>query len=309
MTCAEQTPASTADVTAQGIGSGRLLAVLSLGAGVQSSTLALMAERGEIPKPDCAIFADTGHEPRTSRTWDPQAGQWIEGGIYGWLDWLEKRLSFPVYRVQRGILFEDAAVVRQSKKSGKLYMKGMVPAFVDKGAAGIGLLGRICTTEYKILPIQRKVRELLGVKRGPKTPKVEMWIGISLDEVIRMKPSRVPYIAHKWPLLDMRMTRQDCLRWLTRNGYPVAPRSACVGCPFHGDDEWRNLKENAPLDFAAAVEDERRLQDAARRQNALDGMPYLHGSCQPLDTVDFQSRASHGQLSLFGNECEGLCGV
>lgn len=36
--------------------------ILSLGAGVQSSTLALMAEHGEIEKPDYAIFADTGWE-------------------------------------------------------------------------------------------------------------------------------------------------------------------------------------------------------------------------------------------------------
>ena len=36
------------------------LRVISLGAGVQSSVMALMAAKGEIgPMPDCAIFADT----------------------------------------------------------------------------------------------------------------------------------------------------------------------------------------------------------------------------------------------------------
>ena len=41
------------------------LRALSLGAGVQSTTLALMASHGEIgPMPDCAIFADTGWEPQ-----------------------------------------------------------------------------------------------------------------------------------------------------------------------------------------------------------------------------------------------------
>lgn len=40
------------------------LRVISLGAGVQSTTMALMAAAGEIgPMPDCAIFADTGWEP------------------------------------------------------------------------------------------------------------------------------------------------------------------------------------------------------------------------------------------------------
>ena len=49
------------------------LRVLSLGAGVQSSTLALMIEKGEIPMVEAAIFADTGGEPAV---------------VYKWLDWL-----------------------------------------------------------------------------------------------------------------------------------------------------------------------------------------------------------------------------
>ena len=40
------------------------LRILSLGAGVQSSTLALMIEKGEIPMVDAAIFADTQAESK-----------------------------------------------------------------------------------------------------------------------------------------------------------------------------------------------------------------------------------------------------
>ena len=40
------------------------LRILSLGAGVQSTTLALMIEKGEIPMVDCAIFSDVGAEPK-----------------------------------------------------------------------------------------------------------------------------------------------------------------------------------------------------------------------------------------------------
>ena len=43
----------------------RKLVVISLGAGVQSSTMALKAGCGEFPRPDCAIFADTGYEPKS----------------------------------------------------------------------------------------------------------------------------------------------------------------------------------------------------------------------------------------------------
>ena len=72
--------------------------VLSLGAGVQSTTLALMIEKGEIPMVDCAIFADVGAEPKL---------------VYEHLDWLEKQLSYPIYRVQWRNLKED--VISASK--------------------------------------------------------------------------------------------------------------------------------------------------------------------------------------------------
>ena len=63
--------------------------IISLGAGVQSSTMALMAAKGEItPMPDAAIFADTGWEPKY---------------VYDWLDWLETQLPFPVHRVSGGV--------------------------------------------------------------------------------------------------------------------------------------------------------------------------------------------------------------
>ena len=70
------------------------LRVLSLGAGVQSTTLALMAAHGEIgPMPDCAIFANTG--------WEPKA-------VYEHLAWLNSPnvLPFPVHIVTAGNIRE-----------------------------------------------------------------------------------------------------------------------------------------------------------------------------------------------------------
>ena len=55
------------------------LRILSLGAGVQSSTLALMIEKGEIPMVDAAIFADVGAEPKK---------------VIKWLDFLKKKFLF-----------------------------------------------------------------------------------------------------------------------------------------------------------------------------------------------------------------------
>ena len=272
-----------------------MLNILSLGAGVQSSTMALMAARGELtPMPDCAIFADTQAEPAS---------------VYAWLDWLEKQLPFPLYRVTAGNLEADELRIRTSGKTGKRYLKGSIPAFVLKDDGNRGLLGRKCTSDYKIVPIQRKVRELCGIKRGGRgVVLAKMWIGISTDEWHRMKPSRADYIENIWPLIEKKISRKQCLLWMKAHGYPEPPRSACVFCPFHGDKEWRRLRDQEPQEWQRAIEFERKMQAAQRDQEVLRSIPYLHQSCKPLDSVDIDTSPTDLQLDLFGDECEGLCG-
>lgn len=268
-------------------GSRPSLHAISLGAGVQSSTMALMAACGELtPMPECAIFADTGDEPQS---------------VYAWLDWLEKQLPYPVYRVTAGVLSEAATRYRLSKKSGKSYLKPALPVFYAPAASGLGI--RQCTMNHKIVPIRKKLREIRDGR------EVVQWIGISLDEIIRMKPSRDAWCEHIWPLVDKRMNRHDCLRWMKARGFPVPPRSACVYCPYHSDSEWRRLKAEEPQEFQRAVEFEARLQNAASKATALRAVPYLHRTCVPLATVDLSTDSDNGQTLLWGNECEGMCGV
>jgi hypothetical protein len=184
--------------------------IISLGAGVQSSTMSLMAAHGEItPMPDCAIFADT--------QWEPKA-------VYEWLDWLEKQLPFPVYRVTKGNL-RQAALEKVNTTGGRY---AAIPWFIMT-AKGRGIGRRQCTYEYKILPIYRKVTELCGHKAGA----CRLWIGISIDEAARMKPAKVKYIKNVWPLVEKGISRNDCLRWMQRHAFPQPPRSSCIGCPFH----------------------------------------------------------------------------
>lgn len=283
------------------------LVILSLGAGVQSSVLALMAARGDmkdlngtVTQVAGAIFSDTQAEPKS---------------VMEWLDYLEKTIAgmpygFPIYRVTAGSLEKDETRIRTSSKSGKRYMKGSIPAFVLNPDGTKGLLGRKCTADYKIIPLQRKVRKLVGIKRGGKgIVYVKMWIGISLDEAHRMKPSRVDYIENEWPLIDARMTRRDCIQWMKHNGYPEPPRSACYFCPFHGDAEWKRMRDEEPQEFDRAIQFEKKMQSAQRNQEVLRGMPFLHSSCQPLKNVNFDKQPAYEQLNMFGNECTGLCGV
>ncbi len=131
------------------------------------------------------------------------------------------------------------------------------------------------------------------------------WIGITLDEIQRMKTSRHKYIKNRWPLIELDMTRHDCLRWMKAHKFPTPPRSACRYCPFHSDAEWKRLKESEPAEFEKALQFEKALNISRTSQL------FLHRSCKPLSEVDFSTDTERGQglLAGFGNECEGMCGV
>lgn len=266
--------------------------VISLGAGVQSTPMALMAAKGELgPMPDCAIFADTGWEPKH---------------VYEHLDRLEKLLPFPVHRVSQGNL---RSTIGANRPKGR-YLVLDIPVYVATDGTPGGMTNRSCTRDYKIVPIQRKVRELVGLsrKRAPKVPIVEQWIGISLDETIRMKPNREAWITSRWPLIEKRMNRNDCLRWMERNGFDEPRKSSCIGCPYHSNTEWRAIKAD-PVAWADAVEVDERLRSHPAGAFRLKGDLFLHRSCKPLAEVDLSTPEERGQLNLFLNECEGMCGV
>lgn len=275
-----------------------MMHVLSLGAGVQSTTMALMAAHGEItPMPDCAIFADTQAEGKA---------------VYDHLEFLMSPnvLPFPVHIVTQGNLEEDSLRRRTSSRSGRNYVGSIVPFWVaDEHGSRLGPMLRKCTRDYKINPIQRKIKEICGIKgRLPKKPIVHSWIGISTDEAIRMKPSNVSYVENRWPLIEAGMSRNDCLRWMENHGYPPPPRSSCVFCPYHNSAEWLRLKKDDEEGWSRAVAFEKRAQAAfAEHDEVLKGTPFLWDGCRSLDEADFG--VDENQLDLFGNECEGMCGV
>ncbi len=265
------------------------LTVLSLGAGVQSTTLALMAARGEIPAPDCAIFADTG--------WEPKA-------VYDHLDRLEAALPFALYRVSAGNI-RDSIVARRNTTGGRF---ASVPWFTLDPTGKKGMGRRQCTSEFKLKPIRQKLRELVGAVPRQRLPTdwVNVLIGISTDEISRMKPSRDRWIKNVWPLIDAGMSRQDCVRWMEERQWK-APKSACIGCPFHSNAMWRELRDLHPAEWADAVEVDRQLRQGNAR--GMKAKEYMHAARVPLDEVDLSTLEERGQGNLFNMECEGMCGV
>jgi hypothetical protein len=311
------------------------LRILSLGAGVQSTTLALLACDGSLPGLDAAIFADTGWEPaQVYRQVDRVAAE------------LERnRITF--YRVSKGNLRRDA-VNPDARFAG-------IPWFVRNPDGSQGIGRRQCTKEYKLEPIMRKCRELLGAtppnyRRVRRGQVVEQWIGFSTDEVGRVNDRHENlYTTKQYPLLDLGMSRKDCRRYLDSVGWGDTQKSACIGCPYHGNRAWRDLRARRDLcscghhrdehwrmmksqdsetgcahlynpdagdDDAAdvctctrfrsewddAVEFDRQIRKGGARKRAgqLDGEAFLHRSMLPLDIapIDRIDRKEYRALQL-----------
>jgi hypothetical protein len=267
----------------------RTLTVISLGAGVQSSTMAIMAAKGDLPPVDVAIFADTGNEPKA---------------VYTYLNYLSNILPFPIFKVRKGNIKDDMLNAK-----GKTNFV-VAPFFTQNKITGKkGMVMRQCTNDYKIQPIRIKIRELCGVAKGKHFPKdkyVEQWIGISTDEVGRMKPARDKYILNRHPLIEAKMSRQDCINYLKKHNIPLPEKSACIVCPYHNDSYWHFMKTERPEEFAEAVDFDKKVRTITRKE---DEQIYVHRSCKPLDEVEFDKKETDKQLDMFNNECEGMCGV
>ncbi|MEU2610704.1 hypothetical protein ABZ570_03825 [Micromonospora sp. NPDC007271] len=251
---------------------------LSLGAGVQSSALLLLAVRGEIPTFDAAIFADTGWEPAP---------------VYAHLRRLERLAAtagIPVVRVSAGNIRHDAL--------DPAHRFASMPLFTLGPGGERGMARRQCTSEYKIKPIKAEVRRRLGYPHPARIPAgvvAEMAIGISLDEIGRARNADVAYMRNTFPLLELGWRREDCLAYLTEHDLEDTPRSACVGCPYRTDTEWVRLRRDDPAGWADAVAFDAAIRHGSARANAagrpLRGQFFLHRQRIPLDQVILRPRA------------------
>ena len=281
--------------------------ILNLGAGVQSTTLALMGAKNwyywscseplAYPKVgliDLALFADTQGEPKA---------------VYTHLEWLKPICEkwFPVLTLSRGSLSEN--LMNGVNKWGGKFID--IPAFTSFGGVS-GQVKRQCTHDYKTEVIAQHIRrEVLGLAPGRPVPKetgITQLLGLSYDETARIIRVKARFQTTPWdvafPLWEMEMTRGGCKTWL-KKWHPdrTIPRSACVYCPYHTNAEWRDIK-NSPEDWAEAV----RIDEGIRQH---DAQFFLHRSCKPLGAVDLRENDEKTGQQQFGflNECEGMCGV
>lgn len=254
------------------------LRVLSLGAGVQSSTVLLMMLNGEIKPADVCIFADTGNEPKE---------------VYEHLERLKVMSTIPIHVVGNANIVKD---VYDDVYNG--FIK--IPLYTRNEKGNIGISQRQCTSDYKIRPIHSEIRRILGRERLRYT-SIEIVMGVSYDELRRMAYPNKEWGIHCYPLVSNLLTREDCIKYYEDNGMPKPPRSACIMCPYRSDKEWLEMKEEKPHEFKEAVDFDHFVRDIQPMKNYVS----RHGI--PLDKVDF-TKGMNQEKELVDVECEGYCG-
>ena len=265
------------------------LKVISLGWGVQSWTLAAMVALGELEPVDFAIHSDT--------TWERSATYQFAEQFTPWLQ-------------ERGV---KVVTVSEPDIAGAVVVnhRGLfIPAYTLSDTGSLGQLRRQCTNRWKIVPMRRHIAIELKRRKLSKTPGVvEQWLGITLDEWQRAKDSDVKYIKHRFPLLEMKMSRADCLAWLQSHNLPNPGKSSCTFCPYHNRITWEQMKrENGP-DWKQAIEVDGRVRDK-RPPYPL----FVHSHRKPLDeAVSIPEDFGATQLSFLDSddndaECDsGYC--
>ncbi len=260
---------------------------ISLGAGVQSSALLVMSNLGmyECPRADAAIFADTQSEP-----------QWV----YDQLERLEKWSEIPVEVVTRGALGKDAI----DRRNGTRKRFAALPLFTHGTDRAVAVLRRQCTREYKIEPIEKRLRAILGYRPRQRIKEhVRALLGISIEEPSRMKPSRTRWITNEFPLIDSRRSRMDCLAIMNSVGLPAPRKSACVFCPYRSNEAWREMRDKFPEEWEKACDFDESVRDMSR--SGASNPVFVHRSLRPLREAPIDT----DQTDMFDEECFGVCGV
>jgi 3'-phosphoadenosine 5'-phosphosulfate sulfotransferase (PAPS reductase)/FAD synthetase len=204
--------------------------IISYGGGTQSTAMILMALEGKfnLPRPDFAVWADTGGEP---------------GFIYDYVDYfiqeVKQTYDFDIFKIKHkeGIvnnLLKDP----KTSRMGNFYTSSVPPFYTLSAEGKKGMLNRQCTSDFKINPIKTFINS--KVSRGER---YKMLIGISFDERSRMRISNYKKRVNVYPLVDNFIRRQDSIDYVTSLGFRSPQRSSCFFCPFHSNEYWQWLKD------------------------------------------------------------------
>jgi 3'-phosphoadenosine 5'-phosphosulfate sulfotransferase (PAPS reductase)/FAD synthetase len=244
-----------------------MIKIVSYGGGIQSTALLVLAAEHTIDY-QTFVFANVGDDSEHPAT----------------LEYIEQ-IAKP-YAAEHGIQIHELRHTRRDGEEETIYKKltrpgtrsTCIPIYLEgSGAPG----RRSCTSDFKIRRIAIWLHRHGATKDDPAT----VALGISTDEFQRARTdSSDPTQKVVYPLLDLRLSRNDCRRIIEQAGLPVPPKSSCWFCPFHSMATWHELKRTQPALFERAVELEHTLSD---RSDSVPGRGkvFLTRKLRPLDQV------------------------
>lgn len=259
--------------------------VFSFGGGVQSTAVLVLAAQGKVQY-DAFVFANVGDDSENPAT----------------IAYL-RDVARP-YAETHGITIEEVSVNRRKQGRESLLQWQLrdersvrLPVRLANGA----IARRSCTSEFKVFPIARWTKAQGATAENPAT----LGLGISTDEYQRMKTSRVEWQENEYPLIDLRMSRADCLKLVAEARLPQPPKSSCWFCPFKSMNQWRDQRREQPDLFEKSVALEKTL-NATRDRIGKDHV-WLSGALRPLEqAVGLQAKMDFDQ----DDNCDGgYCGV
>lgn len=265
--------------------------VFSYGGGVQSIAALVLAVQGMIDYPTF-LFCNVGEDSEY-----PDTLRYV------------REVALP-YAQQHGIDLVELHKTRFGERE-TLYQRLTRPGSRSIGIPvrmnGNGAPGRrSCTYDFKIAVVDKW---LIG--QGARGCGAQVGLGISLDEIQRMKPNMDPEtVAWKeniFPLLmevPQPLTRQDCINVIVQAGLPLPSKSACIFCPFHTLRRWQHMRQNEPEHFWYAAD----LETFINQRRQMLGLDPVWFSSKLRPLAEVTTELVQGSLfEVQDEECEGYC--
>lgn len=260
--------------------------ILSFGAGMQSTALALMSCENamvktavfpEVPVYDDVVFCDLGFEP----PWVLEQVEFVRqacatAGIHF------KVIEAPLYQDFTSNFGERRAI--------------SIPWWTLSGDGHKSKLPRNCTIDYKVNVIAKYIRwDLLGYRKGqrlhPKDKKAhEMHMGFSYEERRRCKENPNPMLVNRFPLVDMALVRADNYAYIRDRWGLETKASACTFCPFHRNYFYDFLRRQHPETYEELLKVDELLRDKNPKP--------------PMESDLFISRSRKRILDLTPEDCD-----
>jgi hypothetical protein len=222
--------------------------VWSSGGGVQSSAIAALICQGEL-NPDLCVIIDTERE--LSTTWD-YLDKYVEPAL--------KAVGHKIHRVKKS----EFATVDLYSKNGDI----LIPAYTRESGE-LGKMPTFCSNEWKQRVMQRWLR-------SQDIKEATIWMGMTTDELQRVRITEKPWVK-RYPLVELRMNRGDCISLVESMGWPTPPKSTCWMCPNKLPSHWEEMR--GTIDWHRAVKFEEEMRDK-------DPDLYLHRQGVPLTEIE-----------------------